>query len=65
MVQEADMTHEALHNVTREERRLMEYISIMKATFNAMDGEANEAKAAVAVAQAELVGELGFTFFVP
>ena len=49
MVQEADVTHEALHDVTWEERRLREYISITKAALDAANGEAAEAKATAGV----------------
>jgi hypothetical protein len=57
-VQEADVTREALHDVSREERQLREYISIVEAALDAMNGEAAEAKATVAATRAELVGEL-------
>ena len=52
------MTHEALHNVSREERQLREYISIVKAVLAVVNGEAAEAKAAAAAIRAKLVGEL-------
>lgn len=45
-------------------RRLREYISVAKVAFDATNGGGAEAKAMVVVAQAELAGELGFTFFV-
>ena len=47
VVQEADVTHDALHDVTREERRLREYISVAKATLDAMNREATNAKAVI------------------
>ena len=65
MVQRADMTRVALYNVTREGRRLREYILVAKAAFDATDGEAIEAKAVAAVTQVELTGDLGFAFFAP
>lgn len=45
----ADVTREALHDVTQEERRLREYTSVTEAALDAMNGEAAEAKAAVAM----------------
>ena len=50
MVLEADVTREALHDLTREERQLREYISVTKAAIDAVDGEAAEAKATVTAA---------------
>ena len=47
MVQEANMACEALHDVTWEERRLREYISVAKATLDAMNREATNAKAVI------------------
>ena len=49
VVQEVDVMHETLHDVTYEERRLREYILVMKAVLNATNGEATEAKAAATV----------------
>ena len=49
MVQEADVTREALCDVTLEERQLREYISVMRATLDATNGEAGKAKAIIAV----------------
>jgi hypothetical protein len=40
------MTREALHNVTQEERRPREYISVVRAALDATNEEAGEAKAA-------------------
>jgi hypothetical protein len=40
------VTHEALHNVSQEERRLRECISVAKAALDVANGEATEAKAA-------------------
>ena len=45
---------EALHDVSREERQLREYISVMEAVLDAMNGEAAEAKAAVAASRRSL-----------
>jgi hypothetical protein len=45
-VREADVTCEALHNVSQEERRLREYISVVKAALDVANGEAAKAKAA-------------------
>ena len=56
VVQEADVTLEALHDMNREVRRLREYVS-------AANGETVEAKAAAMVALAELASELNFVFF--
>ena len=47
VVQEADVTHDALHDVTREERRLREYMSVAEATLDAMNREATNAKAVI------------------
>jgi len=60
VVQEANLTHEALRNVTQEERRLREYILVARAALDATNGEADEAKATVATTQAEHASELGF-----
>lgn len=57
------MTCEALHNVTWEERRLREYISVMEVALDAMKGEATEAKAIAVATLAELAGELDFVSF--
>ena len=57
------MMHEALHDVTQEERRLREYISITRVALNATNEEASEAKATAVVTQAELTGKLDSTFF--
>jgi hypothetical protein len=40
MVQEADVTCEALRNVTQEERRLREYISVTRVAIDAANEEA-------------------------
>jgi hypothetical protein len=61
MVQEADVTHEALHDVTQEKRRLREYISVARATLDVANEEACEAKATAAVTQAKLTGKSGST----
>ena len=45
------MMHEALHDVTHEERRLREYISVTKVALDAAYGEA-----VVVATQAELAG---------
>ena len=63
MVQEADMTLEALHDVTQEERQLREYTSVMRATLDTANEEASEAKAATAMTQAKLTGRLDSAFF--
>jgi formyltetrahydrofolate synthetase len=63
MVQEADMTHEALCDITQEERQLREYTLVMMATLDAVNEEAGKAKATAAAAQAELVGRLDSAFF--
>jgi hypothetical protein len=60
MVQEADMTHEALHVVTQEKRRLREYISVARAMLDVANEEACEAKATAAVTQAKLTGKSRF-----
>ena len=60
IVQEANVTHEALHDVTQEERWLREYISVARAVLATANGEADEAKATAAATQAELAGQLGF-----
>ena len=57
------MTREALHDVTQEERRLREYISVARAALDAVNEEFGEAKATVAATQAELTGKLDSTFF--
>ena len=57
------MTHEAHHDVTQEERRLRECISITRVAFDATNEEASEAKAAAMVTQTELTGKLDSTFF--
>ena len=57
------MTREALDDVTKEERRLREYILVVRAAFNAVNGEADEAKATMVVTHAELTGNLDSTFF--
>ena len=49
MVQEANMACEALHDVTWEERRLREYISVMRAMLDATNEEAGEARAVATV----------------
>ena len=54
------MTREALRNLTQEERRLREYISVARAVLDTTNGEADEAKATAAATQAELAGQLGF-----
>ena len=54
------MTHEALCDVTQEERRLREYISVARAALDPKNGEADEAKAVAVATQAELAGEFGF-----
>ena len=60
IVQEANVTREALRDVTHEERRLREYISVARAALDATNREADEAKAMAATSQAKLAGELGF-----
>ena len=50
MVQEANVMREALCDVAQEERRLREYISVMRAVLDATDEEASEAKATEATA---------------
>ena len=60
VLQKADMTHEALRDVTQEERWLREYISVARAVLATANGEADEAKATAAATQAELAGESGF-----
>jgi hypothetical protein len=57
------MTCEALHNVTQEERRLREYISVTRAALDATNEEAGEAKATSTATQAELTSKLDSTFF--
>lgn len=59
MVQEADVTRKALCDVTQEERRLREYVSVARVAFDATNGEAGEAQAAAAVTQVELFGKSG------
>jgi uncharacterized coiled-coil DUF342 family protein len=49
VVQEADVTREALRDVTQEERRLRECISVMRAALDAMNKEVGEAKATTTV----------------
>jgi predicted nucleic acid-binding Zn-ribbon protein len=63
MVQEADMTRESLRDVTQEERRQREYISITRAALDAANEEVSEAKAAATVTQAELPSKLDSSFF--
>ena len=63
VVQEADVTREALHDVTQEEGQLREYVSVMRAVHDAMNEEASEAKAAAVAAQAELIVKLDSAFF--
>ena len=43
IVQEADVTREALRNLTQEERRLREYISVARVALDTANGEADEA----------------------
>ena len=57
------MTHEALRDITQEERRLREYILVVRAALDATNEEAGEAKDVVVVTQAELAGKLDPTFF--
>jgi hypothetical protein len=61
VVQEADVTREALHDVTQEKRQLREYILVARAAFDAANEEAGEAKATATVTQAKLVGKSGST----
>ena len=60
VVQEADVTCEALCDVTQEERRLREYILVARAALDITNGKADEAKATATATQAELADELGF-----
>jgi hypothetical protein len=62
-MQEADVTREALRDVTQEERQLREYISVTRATLDTANEEADEAKAAAAATQAELASKLDPIFF--
>ena len=57
------MTCESLHDVTREERQLREYISVMEVALDGTKGEATEAKAIAVATLAELAGELDFVSF--
>jgi hypothetical protein len=50
VVQELDVTHEALHDESLEARRLRECIWATKTTLGATSGEAAEARAAAMVA---------------
>ena len=50
VVQEADVTREALHDMNREARWLREYISAAEVALDATNGETVEAKAAAAAA---------------
>jgi hypothetical protein len=63
VVQEADVTREALRDVTQEERQLREYISVAQAALDTVNEEAGEAKATTAATQAELTGKLDPIFF--
>jgi hypothetical protein len=48
MVQEANMMHEGLHDVPQEERRMREYVSVVRVVLDAVNREAGEAKATAA-----------------
>jgi hypothetical protein len=63
VVQEADVTREALRDVTQEERKLREYISVTQAVLDTANDEANEVKAMAAATQVELAGKLDPIFF--
>jgi hypothetical protein len=63
VVQEADVTREALHDVTQEERQLREYISVTRAALDTTNEEADEAKAVATATQAELTSKLDPIFF--
>jgi len=57
------VTREALHDVTQEERRLREYISVARMVVDTINEEAREAKATVVAARVELVVKLDSAFF--